>query len=150
MLLAICRGNSFHCAGDKQCRPRTSYCDGIDDCDDGSDEPETCPLSALDELLASSKKLLKDLNPANGYGVIFGGIFGIIILFFTIIIGIAVTIAICIWSKSCPIYKWRHRQGQPPVGVIVADVQNQLSQETDESPLLDEMEAENIGIINVT
>ena len=96
--------------------------------------------------MANSKTLLSDLNPANGYGAIFGGIFGIIILFFMILISIAVVVSICIWNKSCPIYKWRHRQRQPPVGVIVADVQNQLSQETDESLLLDEMEAENIDM----
>ena len=80
------------------------------------------------------------VNPAGQYRVIFGGIIGIIILFFSIIITIAVVIGLCVFNKNCPIYKWQQRRGQPPIGVIdiVADVPN-------ETPLLDAMEVESMG-----
>ena len=73
--------------------------------------------------------------------MIFGGIIGIILLFFSIIITIAVVITLCVCNKNCPIYKWRQRRGQPPLGVIVAEVPN----DHETSLLLDEVEEESAG-----
>ena len=60
------------------------------------------------------------VDPKNTYGPIFGGIVGIIVLFFSILILVAVVMTLCVCNKHCPIYKWRQRRGQPPVGVMIA------------------------------
>ena len=55
----------------------------------------------------------------------FGFSSGMIILIFGIISAIVATIIVCAYNRSCPLYKWRKRKEQPPVGVIVAEP-NQL------------------------
>ena len=125
----ICRGESFSCMGSTSqiCVSKHSYCDGIRDCTDGSDEPDACllsTLSSLNKFFSDFKKVFSSVydiaNPKNTYGPIFGGIVGIIVLFFTILILVAVVMTLCVCNKHCPIYKWRQRRGQPPVGVMIA------------------------------
>ena len=41
MLGDKCTGNNFKCADD-QCIPLNKICDGVSDCDDGSDEAHIC------------------------------------------------------------------------------------------------------------
>ena len=106
------------------------YCDGLKDCEDGRDEPESCAINAvntLSEFVLDFKKLYAIVDPQNTYGPVFGGISGIMLLFFTILIVIVLVIAVCVCNKNCPVYKWRQRRGQPPVGVIVADVPNEAT-----------------------
>jgi hypothetical protein len=105
---------------------KKSYCDGIRDCEDGSDEPDSClqsTLFSLTSFLQNFKKFYSDitgaLNPKSTYGPIFGGIVGIIVLFFSLLTLVAVTMTLCVCNKHCPIYKWRQRRGQPPVGVMI-------------------------------
>ena len=69
--------------------------------------------------------LLKDINVKNIYGSLFGYTAGIIILIFGIITAIVATVVVCACKRSCPLYKWRKRREEPPVGVIVAEP-NQL------------------------
>ena len=126
----ICRGESFSCRGGPYvniCVAKRSYCDGIRDCEDGKDEPDSCfqsTLSSLNNFLQDFKNFYGDitgsLNPKSTYGPIFGGIIGIIVLFFSLLILVAVTMTLCVCNKHCPIYKWRQRRGQPPVGVMIA------------------------------
>ena len=106
---------------------KRSYCDGIRDCEDGIDEPDSClqsTLFSLTNFLHEFKKVYGDitgaLNPKSTYGPIFGGIIGIIVLFFSLLTLVAVTMTLCVCNKHCPIYKWRQRRGQPPVGVMIA------------------------------
>ena len=118
---------------------KQSYCDGIKDCEDGSDEPDTCivtkALNAID-----FKRFYDISDPKNTLGPVFGGITGVMLLFFTILILVVVVITVCICNKHCPIYKWRKRREQPPVGVIIAPGEH-LIKEQEES-------AYNIGINN--
>ena len=130
VFLAICRGESFSCHGGSYgniCVAKKSLCDGIRDCEDGIDEPDTCfqsIFSSLSNFFQDFKKFYGDitgsLNPKSTYGPIFGGIIGIIILFFSLLTLVAVTMTLCVCNKHCPIYKWRQRRGQPPVGVMIA------------------------------
>ena len=132
----ICRGQSFSCRGSNSsilCVSKKSYCDGIKDCEDGNDEPDACflsTLSSLNKFLQDFKKfygnVYDSIDPKNTYGPIFGGTIGIIVLFFSTLILIAVVMTLCVCNKHCPIYKWRQRRGQPPVGVMItaAEVPN--------------------------
>ena len=115
----ICRGESFHC-DNEQCIARSLHCNGIDECEDGSDEPPSCPKTTFD--LPDINALL---NVKNIYGSLFGYAAGIIILIFGIITAIVATVVVCACKRSCPLYKWRKRREEPPVGVIVAEP-NQL------------------------
>ena len=72
----------------------------------------------------------------NIYGTVFGYTAGMFILIVGIIITIIATIIVCACKKSCPLYKWRKRREEPPVGVIVAEP-NQLYQD-DGANLLNE------------
>ena len=121
--IEICRGESFHC-DNKQCIARSLYCNGIDECEDGSDEPPSCPGNSN---LPDISDILKNFNVGNIYGSLFGYAAGVIILIFGIITAIGATIIVCACKKSCPLYKWRKRRQEPPVGVIVAEP-NQLYQ----------------------
>ena len=69
--------------------------------------------------------LLKDINVNNIYGSLFGYAAGMIILIFGIISAIVAIVIVCACKRSCPLYKWRKRREELPVGVIVAE-QNQL------------------------
>ena len=80
------------------CVAKRSYCDGIRDCEDGIDEPDSCiqsTLSSLSNFLQEFKRIYGDitgsLNPKSTYGPIFGGIIGIIVLFFSLLTLVAVT-----------------------------------------------------------
>lgn len=123
-VLDICRGESFHCKN-RRCIERSLHCNGINECGDGSDEPRTCSGSIIDynEILKNA-----NINLGNIYGELFGYAAGIIILIFGIITAIVATIVVCACKKSCPLYKWRKRRQEPPVGVIVAEP-NQFYQE---------------------
>ena len=110
----ICRGDSFHCKN-KQCIARSLHCNGIEECGDGSDEPWSCPGSI------NVNDILKNANIGNIYGSLFGYAAGVIILIFGIITTIGATVTICACKKSCPLYKWRKRREEPPVGVILAE-----------------------------
>ena len=48
-----------------------------------------------------------------------------IVLTLGIITAIVATVVVCACKRSCPLYKWRKRREEPPVGVIVAEP-NQL------------------------
>ena len=106
--------------------PLSAYCNGIDDCGDSSDEPHPCqPIGST--LGFNPKDILKAIPNLNTvYGVIYGSIAGIIVLIFTIITTLAAVITTCACKKSCPLYKWRQRRQQPPVGVIVTEPNEQL------------------------
>ena len=115
--IEICRGESFHC-DNKRCIERSLHCNGIDECGDGSDEPPSCPGTIS---LPDINDILKNTNLGNIYGSLFGYAAGIIILIFGIITAIGAVIIVCACKKSCPLYKWRKRRQEPPVGVIVAE-----------------------------
>ena len=125
-MIEFCRGASFHCEN-KRCIERSQHCNGISECKDGSDEPPSCPgiisFPDFNDIFNNP-----DFNTENVYGASFGYIAGIIILIFGIITAIGATIIVCACKKSCPLYKWRKRRQEPPVGVIVAEP-NQLYQD---------------------
>ena len=143
----VCRGESFSCGKrSKLCVAKRFYCDGVKDCEDGSDEPDTCPLNALsmmNKLILYFKDFYGLADPKNTFGPVFGGITGIMLLFFTILILVALVIVLCVCNKHCPVYKWRQRRGQPPLGVIIADVPNEATLNLNEE---EEDSAYNIGI----
>ena len=87
---------------------------------------------------------MNSLNPSNSYGLIFGGIIGIILLFFIIIVTITAVVMMCVCNKHCPIYKWRHRQRQPPIGVIFTNEEGTAQNEP--ALHLNELEEETTGI----
>ena len=68
---------------------------------------------------------VKDINVKNIYGTLFGYATGMIILIFGIISAVVATVVVCACKRSCPLYKWRKRREEPPIGVIVAEP-NQL------------------------
>lgn len=43
---SVCRISEFSCSRGK-CVPGDKYCDGVDDCGDGSDEPRFCTRKSL-------------------------------------------------------------------------------------------------------
>ena len=106
-----------------QCIARSLHCNGIIECRDGSDEPPSCPKTTVD--LPNVNDILKNLNIRNIYGSLFGYAAGVIILIFGIVTAIIATVIVCACKRSCPLYKWRKRREEPPVGVIVAEP-NQL------------------------
>ena len=105
----ICRGESFHC-DNQRCINRSLHCNGIDECGDDSDELWTCP---------GIINYNNTFNTGSIYGLLFGYVAGTIILIFGIIAAIGATIIVCGSKRSCPLYKWRKRQQEPPIGVIV-------------------------------
>ena len=126
-------GDSFHCEN-KRCIPRLQYCNGINECKDGSDEPSSCSgILNFNDIFKNT-----DNTFGNIYGSLFGYIAGIIVLIFGLITAITGTIIVCACKKSCPLYKWRQRRRVPPVGVIIAEP-NELYQD-DTANLLNETE----------
>jgi hypothetical protein len=123
----VCRGESFRC-DNNWCIPRSLYCNGIDECGDGSDEPSSCPKTT--GYLPDVNNLLKNLNIRNIYGSLFGYAAGIIILLFGIVTAIGAVVVVCACKRSCPLYKWRKRREEPPVGVIVAEPNQLYEDET--------------------
>ena len=124
-MLEICRGESFHC-DNRRCIALELHCNGIDECGDGSDEPLTCPGTI------NYNDILKNASFKNIYGSLFGYAAGVIVLIFGIVTAIGATIIVCGCKRSCPLYKWRKRREEPPVGVIVAEP-NQLYQDDHEA-----------------
>lgn len=70
----------------------------------------------LDNVYSQGRQILGEI-----LGSIIGGIFGFILLIVAIIITLVLVIRICACNHRCPLYKWRHRQEHPPIGVIAAD-----------------------------
>ena len=89
------------------------------------------------------QKLYSIADPKNTFGPVFGGITGIMLLFFTILTLVAVVITLCICNKRCPVYKWRQRRGQPPIGMIIANVPDDTALTLDKE---DDDSIYNIGI----
>ena len=105
----LCRGyGNFHCSN-KKCISKSSKCDGVDDCGDGSDEFQ-CP--ATDDIYG-------DLNLGATIGGIYGGIAAAVILPIVIFVTVVVVIFVCACCKKCPLYKAMHRRQPLPVGVVV-------------------------------
>lgn len=54
--IALCSQDEFQCADGSRCIPSQWYCDGIPECLDLSDEPESCPEPSCQEGQFSCKK----------------------------------------------------------------------------------------------
>ena len=62
-------------------------------------------------------------------GSIFGSIFGFILLILAIVITLILVIGVCACNHRCPLYKWRNRREHHPLGLIVADGNNEIEEE---------------------
>ena len=62
-------------------------------------------------------------------GSIFGSIFGFIFLILAIVITLILVIGVCACNHRCPLYKWRHRREHSPLGLIIADGNNEIKEE---------------------
>ena len=141
MAVVVCRGDSFHC-DNKRCISMQSYCNGINECGDGSDEPDSCPKTGYPDLIPSdiNNIVSADVIPSSVtktvksfYGILFGSVAGIILLLIGILLLVVVVVVVCVCNKNCPVYKWRNRRHYPPVGVIVADTNMEHKSDEEES-----------------
>lgn len=115
-MIAICRGYSFHC-DNLRCIYKSSHCNGVNDCGDGSDERDCDSKNSDYDDLGHKQTLLTVVTTSLSVPAI------IAIALFPCLIPaiIAVILCVCAFNKKCPLYKSRHHH-QPVIREITADV----------------------------
>ena len=109
-VVAICRGtDNFHCNSSRMCISESSHCNGVNDCEDGSDELN-CADNNISVGLAVAVVIIVSLLPC-------------CCIVITMVVTLLAIVCVCACNKKCPLYEATHRRRcQPQVGMIVANV----------------------------
>ena len=117
-VVALCRGTgNFHC-NNSRCISEISFCNGVNDCGDGSDE--ICAGGNGNDNVDNHLSIDGIVGATIAVTVI------IILLPCCIVTTIVVIVCVCACNKKCPLYKATH-QRQPQVGVIITNITNQAN-----------------------